>query len=134
MEDGMQIGPLINDKALQKVEMLTDAALSDGAARVCGGGRHNAGAQFYTPTILTGVRQGMALAQQEIFGPVATIIPFADEAEAIRIANDTPYGLASYFYTRDLGPAWRRLGALQYGRGEVHAGQLGTPVPPVGRG
>src|SRR3546814_20696465 len=68
MEADSQIGPLINDKALQKVEMLTDAALSGGAARVCGGGRHNAGAQFYTPTILTGVRPDMALAQQDLFG------------------------------------------------------------------
>src|SRR3546814_8599462 len=108
---GMQIGPLINDKALQKVEMLTDAALSGGAARVCGGGRHNAGAQFYTPTVLTGVRQDMAIAQQEIFGPVASIIPFADEADAVRIANDTRSGLASYFYTRDLGRAWRVMRA-----------------------
>src|SRR3546814_7281474 len=101
MEADSQIGPLINERARQKVEMLTDAALSDGAERICGGGRHNAGAQFYTPTVLTGVTQSMGIAQQEIFGPVATIIPFADEAEAIRIANDTRSGLASYCYTRD---------------------------------
>ena len=132
MEQGMQIGPLINDKALQKVEMLTDAALSGGATRVCGGGRHNAGAQFYTPTILTGVRQDMAIAQQEIFGPVASIIPFDDEADAVRIANDTPYGLASYFYTTDLGRAWRVMGALEYGMVAVNEGLLGTEVAPFG--
>jgi len=132
MDPESQIGPLINDRALEKVERLTDAALGDGATRVCGGGRHNAGAQFYTPTVLTGVRQDMAIAQQEIFGPVASIIPFADEAEAIRIANDTRSGLASYCYTGDLGRAWRVMGALEYGMVAINEGLLGTEVAPFG--
>ncbi len=132
MDAGSQIGPLINARALDKVEALTDAALGDGAMLVCGGGRHNAGAQFYTPTVLAGVSQGMAIAQQEIFGPVASIIPFADEAEAIRIANDTRSGLASYCYTRDHARAWRVMGALEYGMVAINEGLLGTEVAPFG--
>lgn len=132
MDPESQIGPLINTRALEKVEMLTDAALADGATRLCGGGRHNAGAQFYTPTVLTGVTQGMAIAQQEVFGPVASIISFADEAEAVRIANDTRSGLASYCYTTDHGRAWRVMGALEYGMVAINEGLLGTEVAPFG--
>lgn len=132
LDPNSQIGPLINEKAMQKVEMLVDAALGDGAERMCGGTRHNAGAQFYTPTVLTGVTQDMAIAQQEVFGPVASIMTFSDEAEAIRIANDTRSGLASYCFTRDQGRAWRMMQALEYGMVAINEGMLGTTVAPFG--
>jgi succinate-semialdehyde dehydrogenase/glutarate-semialdehyde dehydrogenase len=132
MAPDAQIGPLIDARALEKVERLTDAALGEGAELLCGGARHNAGAQFYTPTVLTGVRQDMAIAQQEIFGPVASIISFDGEAEAISIANDTRSGLASYCFTTSHARAWRVMGALEYGMVAINEGLLGTEVAPFG--
>ncbi|GAA0279948.1 NAD-dependent succinate-semialdehyde dehydrogenase [Alteraurantiacibacter aestuarii] len=132
VEPGMEIGPLITDKALRKVDELTASAIKQGATLACGGSRHNAGAQFFTPTVLTGVTQDMDIASQEIFGPVACVMAFDDEAEAIRIANDTRYGLASYFYTRDLGRAWRVREALEFGMVAINEGLLGTEVAPFG--
>lgn len=132
LDEESQIGPLITDKALQKVEALVDGALAQGATLACGGSRHNAGAQFYAPTVLTGVTQDMDIARSEIFGPVASVMRFDDEEEAIAIANDTNYGLASYFYTRDLARAARVIGALEYGMVAVNEGLLGTEVAPFG--
>ena len=132
MDADSQIGPLITDTALQKVEALTDGALKAGAQLACGGSRHNAGAQFYTPTILTGVTQDMEIAQQEIFGPVASIMSFDAEEEAIRTANATNYGLASYFYTRDIGRLARVMGGLEFGMVAANEGLLGTEVAPFG--
>ncbi|WP_235506624.1 NAD-dependent succinate-semialdehyde dehydrogenase [Altererythrobacter sp. Root672] len=132
LEEGAQIGPLITDTAFKKVESLTDLALSQGASLAWGGSHHNAGAQFYTPTVLTGVAPDMDIARQEIFGPVASITSFQSEDEALRLANDTRYGLASYFYTRDIGRVARVMRELEYGMVAVNEGLLGTEVAPFG--
>jgi|TARA_R110002049_G_scaffold12487_6_gene55875 succinate-semialdehyde dehydrogenase/glutarate-semialdehyde dehydrogenase len=131
-DEGIQIGPLIDGKAVADVAGLVDRAVSDGARLAYGGGRNDAGENFYTPTILTGVTQEMEIAQTEIFGPVAPMIRFKTEDEAIRIANDTPYGLAAYFYSRDVGRIWRVMEALEYGMVGVNDGIISTEVAPFG--
>jgi succinate-semialdehyde dehydrogenase/glutarate-semialdehyde dehydrogenase len=128
----VQIGPLIDAKAIAKISALTDNAVAAGATLATGGHGDAAGSQFYTPTVLTGVTQDMEIASSEIFGPVAPVIRFTDEAEAIRIANDTPYGLAAYFYARDVGRIWRVMSALEYGMVAVNEGALSTEVAPFG--
>lgn len=132
LEDGVQIGPLINDKAIQKVETLTDGALAAGADLRCGGARHNAGDLFYAPTVLTGVTQDMDVAGQEVFGPVAPVMTFDDEDDALRIANATAYGLASYVFTQDIGRTWRMMKGLDFGMVACNSGMLGTAVAPFG--
>ena len=129
---GTTIGPLINRAGVDKVESLVADAIAGGAAALLGGSRPNAGARFYEPTVLTGVQPGMAIATSEIFGPVVPVIRFTDEDEAVRIANDTPYGLAAYFYARDLGRVWRVMEALEYGMVGVNDGIISTEVAPFG--
>ncbi len=131
-EDGNQIGPLIDDRAMSKVAALTTQALAQGAKLACGGEPHDAGSQFYAPTVLTSVTQDMEIASSEIFGPIAPIIRFHDEAQAIQIANDTPYGLAAYAYTRDVGRVWRVMSALEYGMVAINEGALSTEIAPFG--
>jgi succinate-semialdehyde dehydrogenase/glutarate-semialdehyde dehydrogenase len=131
-ESGVTQGPLINLKALEKVERLLADACTDGARVVSGGRRHTRGGSFFEPTIVTEVTPAMAIAREEIFGPVATLFRFKDEAEAIRIANDTEYGLAAYFYTRDLGRAFRVAEALEYGIVGVNEGIISTESAPFG--
>jgi len=125
-------GPLINEQALRKVEAHVADAVEKGAKVVTGGKRHSLGRTFYEPTVLTGVTSEMQLANEETFGPVAGLFRFQTEDEAIAIANDTPSGLASYFYTRDLGRAWRVSEGLEYGMVGVNAGVISTEVAPFG--
>jgi succinate-semialdehyde dehydrogenase / glutarate-semialdehyde dehydrogenase len=129
---GITIGPLINRAGVDKVASLVEDALAHGAEAAMGGNRSNAGATFYEPTVLTGVQPDMAIATSEIFGPVVPVIRFTNEDEAVRIANDTPYGLAAYFYARDLGRVWRVMEALEYGMVGVNDGILSTEVAPFG--
>jgi succinate-semialdehyde dehydrogenase/glutarate-semialdehyde dehydrogenase len=132
LKDGVQQGPLIEEKAVRKVEDLIADALAKGARIATGGGRHPLGHTFFTPTVMTDVTPDMAISSEEIFGPVATLFRFKDEAEAIRLANDTPFGLASYFYARDIGRVWRVAEALEYGIVGINEGIISTEVAPFG--
>ncbi len=130
--EAVQIGPLIDGRACSKVAALVAGAVVEGASLVAGGEPHPAGANFFAPTVLRDVLPGMEIAQAEIFGPVSPVIRFRDEAEAIRIANDTPYGLAAYFYARDVGRIWRVMEALEFGMVAINEGALSTEVAPFG--
>ena len=125
-------GPLIDAPALAKVEELVADALAQGARYVTDGQRHALGDTFYEPTILADVTPSMKLASEEIFGPVAPLFRFRTEAEAIALANDTEYGLASYFFSRDLARVWRVAGALDVGMVGINTGIISTAVAPFG--
>ncbi|MEI6457491.1 MAG: NAD-dependent succinate-semialdehyde dehydrogenase [Pseudomonadota bacterium] len=125
-------GPLIDDKAVAKVEEHIADALAKGATLVLGGHRHALGGTFFEPTILTNVTTAMQVARDETFGPVAPIFRFETEAEAIQMANDTEFGLASYFYTRDLARSWRVSEALEYGIVGLNTGIISTEEAPFG--
>lgn len=125
-------GPLITTRAVEKVEALVADALAKGARIVTGGARDGAGARFYQPTVMTDVTTDMRVASEEIFGPVATLFRFRHEDEAVALANATPFGLAAYFYTRDLGRAWRVAEALETGMVGVNEGLISTEVAPFG--
>ena len=131
-QTGVQIGPLIDKRAVDKVRALAEQAIADGANLACGGAPHETGPLFFQPTVLTNVTQAMRVASSEIFGPIAPVIKFATEAEAVQIANDTPYGLAAYFYARDVGRIFRVLGGLEYGMVAVNEGVLSSEVAPFG--
>jgi succinate-semialdehyde dehydrogenase/glutarate-semialdehyde dehydrogenase len=130
MEKDVTIGPLINQDALLKVERMVQDALSKGARRMTGG--HALQGTFYEPTVLADVRPDMQVMQEEIFGPVAPVRRFNTEEEVIQSANDTPYGLAAYFYGRDVGRIFRVAEALEYGMVGVNTGVLGAAVAPFG--
>ena len=132
MDDGVVQGPLINIAAVEKVESLIADGVAKGAKIALGGKRHALGGTYFEPTILTGVTSDMAFAKEEIFGPVATLFRFKDETDAIRLANDTEYGLAAYFYARDLGRVWRVAEALDYGIVGINEGIISTEVAPFG--
>jgi len=132
LEEGVEQGPLIDEAALAKVEELVADAKARGARVVTGGRRHALGGTFYEPTILADITPDMRMAREEIFGPVAPLFRFHTEAEAIQMANDTEFGLAAYFYSRDVGRVWRVSGALQYGMVGINAGVISTAVAPFG--
>ncbi len=125
-------GPLIDAKAVAKVEEHIADALAKGAKLALGGKRHSLGGTFFEPTILTGVTPEMKVAREETFGPVAPLFRFATEAEAIRMANDTEFGLAAYFYTRDIARSWRVAEALEYGIVGINTGIISTEEVPFG--
>jgi succinate-semialdehyde dehydrogenase/glutarate-semialdehyde dehydrogenase len=128
----VNVGPLIDDEALAKVERHVQDAVSQGAELVAGGSRHELGGTFFQPTLLTGITSRMAMSYEETFGPVAGITRFADEHEAIELANDTPYGLAAYFYSRDIGRIWRVAEALETGIVGINTGFISNEVAPFG--
>lgn len=131
-EDGVQQGPLINDIALAKVEHHVQDAVERGASVMVGGQPHELGGRFYQPTVLRDVTHDMALSTEETFGPVAPLIRFSSEDEVVRLANDTPYGLASYFYSRDITRVWRMAEALEYGILGINEGIVSNEVAPFG--
>jgi len=131
-EAGVAIGPMISADAIDKVEELLDDAKEKGASVIEGGERHQLGGFFYQPTVVSGVTANMAFASEEIFGPVAPVFKFSSEEEVIELANATRFGLASYFYARDLGRVFRVAEALEYGMVCVNDGILSTEIAPFG--
>jgi len=132
LEEGVSQGPLIDMAAVEKVEQHIRDATAKGAKVAFGGQRHALGGSFFQPTVLTNVTPQMMVANEETFGPLAPLFRFRSEDEAIAMANDTEFGLAAYFYTRDLGRAWRVGEALEYGMVCVNSGILSTEVAPFG--
>ncbi len=131
-DKGVTMGPLINTQAIEKVEAHVAEAVKAGAKVVVGGKRSSMGGTFYDPTILTGVTPKMRVAHEETFGPVAPLIKFSSEEEVVSIANDTPFGLAAYFFTRDYARCWRVAEALEYGIVGVNEGVTSTEIAPFG--
>ncbi len=132
VESGVTQGPLIDDQALAKVEAHIADAVAKGAKVAVGGRRHALGGTFFEPTILTDVTPAMRVAREETFGPVAPLFRFKSEDDAVRMANDTEFGLAAYFYSRDIGRVWRVSEALEYGIVGVNAGIISNEIAPFG--
>ena len=132
MEAGVTTGPLIDENAVAKVEEHISDALAKGAKVLTGGKRHALGGLFFEPTVLAGVDTSMKVTREETFGPVAPLFRFKTEAEAIQMSNDTEFGLASYFYGRDIGRIWRVAEALEYGIVGINTGLISTEVAPFG--
>lgn len=130
--DGVTIGPLINKAAVEKVERHVADAIAKGAKVAAGGHRHALGRTFYEPTILTDTKPDMLIFREETFGPVAPVFRFKTEEEAIQLANDTEFGLAAYFYGRDIGRVWRVAEALEYGMVGINEGIISTEIAPFG--
>lgn len=131
-EEGAQQGPLINLKAVDKVKSHIENALSQGAKVLCGGQSHALGGNFFEPTVLGDATPAMDVANEETFGPLAPLFRFGTEAEAIAMANDTPFGLAAYVYTQNIGRCWRVGEALEYGMVGINEGIISTEVAPFG--
>jgi len=131
-EDGVEQGPLINAAAVAKIQSHIDDAVDKGASIVCGGKPHELGRTWFEPTVLRDVTPQMRVATEETFGPLAPVFRFSDEAEAVAMANDTEYGLAAYFYSRDLGRVWRVAEGLEYGMVGINEGIISTELAPFG--
>ena len=131
-EDGVTVGPLITEQAANDMEAFVEDAVSKGAHKVVGGNRSELGAQFFEPTILTNVSGEMRVFREEIFGPIAPLFRFSTEEEAIQMANDTEFGLACYFYARDIGRIWRVAEALEYGIVGINEGIISNEMAPFG--
>jgi len=131
-QEGVEIGPMISKGAMEKVEELLNDARDKGGEALVGGSRHQLGGTFFEPTVVAGATGNMRFAREEIFGPVAPVFRFTEEAEAIALANDTEYGLAAYFYARDIGRIWRVAEGLEYGMVCINDGILSTEVAPFG--
>lgn len=132
LDDGVQIGPLIDDKAVKKVEEHVADAVAKGATLLTGGARHERGGTFFQPTVLSGVTQDMRMCREETFGPVSGVVRFETEEEGIALANDTVFGLAGYFYARDMSRVWRVAEAMETGMIGVNTGLISTEVAPFG--
>ena len=132
MDPSSQQGPMIDSAAVEKVKEHVADAIAKGAKLLTGGGAHELGRSFFQPTVLAEARSDMMVSREEIFGPVAPLFRFRDEEEAITIANDTEFGLAAYFYTRDNARVWRVSEALEYGIVGVNCGVVSTEVGPFG--
>ncbi len=132
MNEEVDIGPLINKKGLEKVQALLKDALDKGAKLIAGGSTNKAAELVYNPTVITDLTKDMDIAHEEIFGPIATIFTFDDEEEALRLANDTIYGLAAYFYCSDYARSWRVTEGLEYGIVGHNTGLISTEVAPFG--
>ncbi|MFV5367001.1 NAD-dependent succinate-semialdehyde dehydrogenase [Acinetobacter oleivorans] len=132
LEDGVQIGPLINEKAVLKAQQLIDDAVSKGAKVACGGKQHALGQTFYEPSVLTNVDRTMEIVQEEIFGPVAPLIRFTDEVDVVAQANDTIFGLAAYVYSENISRLWRVSEQLEYGMVGMNATAISNEVVPFG--
>ena len=132
LEEGNTIGPVINPDAIKSIQTLVDDAVAKGAEVVTGGLPDDAAGCFYPPTVLANIDQSMEVYREEIFGPVAPVIAFSSEEEAIAIANDTDYGLASYIYTRDLGRIWRVSEAIEFGMVGVNETAISSELIPFG--
>jgi succinate-semialdehyde dehydrogenase / glutarate-semialdehyde dehydrogenase len=131
-EPGVNVGPLIDDAGFAKVRRHVDDALASGAQLITGGRPHELGRTFFQPTVIVDVESSMAMSSEETFGPVAGLARFAGEEDAVRAANDTPYGLAAYFYSRDVGRVWRISEALEYGIVGINTGFISTEIAPFG--
>jgi succinate-semialdehyde dehydrogenase/glutarate-semialdehyde dehydrogenase len=132
LEEGVQQGPLIDEKAVEKVEEFIADATSKGGKVVAGGKRHALGGSFFQPTVIANATPAMRFMKEEIFGPIAPVFKFETEEEAVALANDTEFGLAAYFYTGDLGRAFRVMEGLKYGMVGVNEGLITTPEAPFG--
>jgi succinate-semialdehyde dehydrogenase/glutarate-semialdehyde dehydrogenase len=131
-EQGVHQGPLIDDQAVAKVEEHVSDALAKGAKVLTGGKKHTLGGHFYEPTVLSNVSNGMKIMHEETFGPVAAVVKFKTEEEAVAAANDTEFGLAGYFYSRDIGRVWRVAEKLEYGMIGINTGLISNEVAPFG--
>ncbi|UYG06295.1 NAD-dependent succinate-semialdehyde dehydrogenase [Halomonas sp. M4R1S46] len=131
-ESGINIGPLIDNKAVAKVTEHVQDAVDHGAELLLGGHAHPLGGNFFTPTLISDASSAMKVASEETFGPLAAVFPFEDEEDAVAMANDTEFGLASYFYSRDLGRVWRVAEALEYGMVGINTGLISNAAAPFG--